>query len=136
MAGGCAQRTGRTLFVPVLVGIAPVNPNEHNAYNDTGLAELLSSYDNVVAWFKGHTHAGNYGFTGGTHFVNFKGMVASDLTVATSSGRVISKHSYLRPKVDGIFIIGVPDEGSLDERNVHLSWEKRHRQAVKTTAPT
>lgn len=65
----------------VLTAHHPIFPiNQHNAYNDTELLELLSSYDNVVAWFNGHNHAGNYGFTGGTHFVNFKGMVDTTTT--------------------------------------------------------
>jgi 3',5'-cyclic AMP phosphodiesterase CpdA len=65
----------------VLSAHHPVFPlNEHNAYNDTELVDLLTSYDNVVAWFNGHNHAGNYGFTGGTHFVNFKGMVDTKIT--------------------------------------------------------
>jgi 3',5'-cyclic AMP phosphodiesterase CpdA len=59
----------------------PIFPlNEHNAYNDTELVDLVSSFDNVVAWFNGHNHAGNYGFTGGTHFINFKGMVDTTVT--------------------------------------------------------
>jgi manganese-dependent ADP-ribose/CDP-alcohol diphosphatase len=65
----------------VLTAHHPVFPiNEHNAYNDTELVDLLSSYENVVAWFNGHNHAGNYGFTGGIHFVNFKGMVDTTVT--------------------------------------------------------
>lgn len=65
----------------VLTAHHPIFPiNEHNAYNDTELVDLLSSYDNVVAWFNGHNHAGNYGFTGGTHFINFKGMVDTTVT--------------------------------------------------------
>ncbi|SDI76145.1 hypothetical protein SAMN04488693_12224 [Arthrobacter subterraneus] len=58
----------------------PVFPlDQHNAYNDAELVDLVSSYDNVVAWLNGHNHAGNYGFTGGTHFITFKGML--DTTV-------------------------------------------------------
>ncbi|UUL75504.1 hypothetical protein NG819_15035 [Pseudarthrobacter sp. Fe7] len=65
----------------VLSAHHPVFPlNEHNAYNDSELVDLVTSYDNVVAWFNGHNHAGNYGFTGGTHFVNFKGMVDTKIT--------------------------------------------------------
>lgn len=58
----------------------PVFPlDQHNAYNDAELVDLVTSYDNVVAWFNGHNHAGNYGFAGGTHFMTFKGML--DTTV-------------------------------------------------------
>ncbi|SDI76012.1 hypothetical protein SAMN04488693_12220 [Arthrobacter subterraneus] len=52
----------------------PVFPlDQHNAYNDAELVDLVSSYDNVVAWLNGHNHAGNYGFTGGTHFIRASG---------------------------------------------------------------
>lgn len=73
-----ARRHGEKV---VLSAHHPVFPlNEHNAYNDTELVDLVTSYDNVVAWFNGHNHAGNYGFTGGTHFVNFKGMLDTTVT--------------------------------------------------------
>lgn len=59
----------------------PIFPlNQHNAYNDGQLVDLVTSYDNVVAWFNGHNHAGNYGFTRGKHFINFKGMVDTTTT--------------------------------------------------------
>lgn len=68
-----ARRQGEKV---VLNSHHPVFPlDQHNAYNDAELVDLVSSYDNVVAWFNGHNHAGNYGFTGGTHFVTFKGML-------------------------------------------------------------
>lgn len=60
----------------VLNAHPPVFPlDQHNAYNDTTLVDLVTSYDNVVAWFNGPNHAGNYGFAGGTHFITFKGML-------------------------------------------------------------
>lgn len=68
-----ARRNGEKV---VLNSHHPVFPlDQHNAYNDAELVDLVSSYDNVVAWLNGHNHAGNYGFTGGTHFVTFKGML-------------------------------------------------------------
>ncbi|MFF4761717.1 metallophosphoesterase [Streptomyces sp. NPDC001292] len=73
-----AHRNGEKVVLNAHHPIYPVN--EHNAYNDTQLIDLVTSYDNVVAWFNGHNHAGNYGFTRGTHFVNFKGMVDTTTT--------------------------------------------------------
>ncbi|MFC7406524.1 metallophosphoesterase [Georgenia alba] len=71
-----ARRRGEPV---VLSSHHPVYPaNEHNAWNDHELVDLVAGFDNVVAWFNGHNHAGNYGFAGGTHFVTFEGMVELD----------------------------------------------------------
>lgn len=63
----------------VLSSHHPIYPkNVHNAWNDDELVDLVTSYDNVVAWFNGHNHHGNYGFTARQHFVTFRGMVERD----------------------------------------------------------
>ena len=57
----------------------PIYPkNVHNAWNDDELVDLVASYDNVISWFNGHNHHGNYGFAHGMHFVTFQGMVELD----------------------------------------------------------
>lgn len=67
----------------------PIYPKDpHNAWNDDELVDLVTSYDNVIAWFNGHNHHGNYGFTGGTHFVTFHGMVELE-TNAYATVRVL-----------------------------------------------
>jgi manganese-dependent ADP-ribose/CDP-alcohol diphosphatase len=82
-----ARRRGEKV---VLNSHHPIYPkNAHNAWNDDELVDLVTSYDNVVAWFNGHNHHGNYGFTGGTHFVTFHGMVELD-TNAYATVRVRS----------------------------------------------
>lgn len=54
----------------------PVYPeNAHNMWDAPRILELLGAHPSVVAWFNGHNHEGNYGVSGNTHFVNFKGMV-------------------------------------------------------------
>lgn len=54
----------------------PVFPdNLHNLLNYEEVLQLLNRYNNVVAWFGGHNHAGNYGRSGLTHFITFRGMV-------------------------------------------------------------
>lgn len=68
----------------------PVYPkNVHNAWNDDTIVELLAGYDNVVAYFNGHNHHGNYGFRDDIHYVTFHGMVELE-TNAYSSIRVHS----------------------------------------------
>ena len=54
----------------------PVAPeNIHNLFNCNTILELLSRYRNVVAWFNGHNHAGNYARVNGIHCLTFRGMV-------------------------------------------------------------
>ncbi len=62
---------------PVIINCHyPVYPaNKHNLWDSERIVDLLTSYDNVLAYFCGHNHAGNYGKKGHVHFVTFKGMV-------------------------------------------------------------
>jgi manganese-dependent ADP-ribose/CDP-alcohol diphosphatase len=57
----------------------PVFPeNVHNLLNSNEVLALLGNYNNVIAWFNGHNHAGNYGNYNMIHFVTFKGMVETE----------------------------------------------------------
>lgn len=57
----------------------PVYPeNVHNLLNYEEVLALLKRYDNVIAWFSGHNHAGNYGNIGPKQFITFRGMVESE----------------------------------------------------------
>jgi len=63
----------------------PVFPaNEHNLWDSEELVELLTAYPNVLAYFCGHNHQGNYGKLAGKHFINLKGMVETPTTTAYS----------------------------------------------------
>ncbi len=54
----------------------PVFPdNVHNLLNYKEVLQVIGKYQNTIAWFNGHNHAGNYGNINSTHFVTFKGMV-------------------------------------------------------------
>ncbi len=54
----------------------PLYPqNSHNMWDAPDIVDLLSAHPSAKAWFCGHNHVGNYGLLGGTHFLNFKGMV-------------------------------------------------------------
>ena len=67
----------------IVLGHYPVYPlNEHNMWDSERIVELITSSDNVVAYFNGHNHMGNYGAIGNKHFVNFKGMVETADTTA------------------------------------------------------
>ncbi len=78
----------------IIMGHYPFYPvNEHNMWDSERIVELITSSDNVVAYFNGHNHAGNYGAIGNKHFVNFKGMVETAdttafATIAVYDGRI------------------------------------------------
>jgi manganese-dependent ADP-ribose/CDP-alcohol diphosphatase len=63
----------------LLVCHFPVVPeNQHNLLNYKEIIPILEKYHNIIAWFNGHNHAGNYGNFNMIHFVTFKGMVETE----------------------------------------------------------
>jgi manganese-dependent ADP-ribose/CDP-alcohol diphosphatase len=57
----------------------PILPNNiHNLLNYKQVLEVIGKYMNIIAWFNGHNHAGNYANLNNTHFVTFKGMVETE----------------------------------------------------------
>jgi manganese-dependent ADP-ribose/CDP-alcohol diphosphatase len=73
----------------VVIGHMPLYPkNEHNAWNDEALVQLLESSGNVVAYFNGHNHEGNYAEKNGISYVNFQGMLETADTNAYSIIRI------------------------------------------------
>lgn len=54
--------------------------NIHNLLNYKEVNSLLMNYKNIIAWFGGHNHAGNYGNFNMIHFVTMKGMVETEFT--------------------------------------------------------
>ncbi|MGF6172381.1 metallophosphoesterase [Ensifer sp. 4252] len=67
----------------VVMGHYPVYPaNAHNMWDSQRIVDLFGRFENVVAYFCGHNHDGNYGLLDGTHFVNIKGMVETPDTTA------------------------------------------------------
>ncbi|RLL41119.1 phosphatase [Oceanobacillus piezotolerans] len=71
--------------------------NEHNVWNDKEVRETLESHNNVVAYFNGHNHVGNYGLHNGIHYVNLKGMVE---TPDTTSYAIVQVYKD-RIEIDG-----------------------------------
>jgi 3',5'-cyclic AMP phosphodiesterase CpdA len=53
--------------------VFPAHPT--NAWDSERIVKLVCDTPNIVAYFNGHNHAGNYGETGGKHFLTFRGMV-------------------------------------------------------------
>jgi hypothetical protein len=67
----------------IVMGHYPIFPaNSANLWDDDRMVQLLTRHPNVVAYFNGHNHKGNYGTLGATHFLNFCGMVDTAETTA------------------------------------------------------
>ncbi|OES45465.1 hypothetical protein BA724_17490 [Domibacillus iocasae] len=82
----------------VVIGHHPVYPaNEHNAWNDADITRELESAGNVVAYFNGHNHAGNYNEKNGIKYVTFQGMLDTPDTNAYSVIQVFKD----RLEIDG-----------------------------------
>ncbi len=75
-----AQAAGERVVVLNHYPVLPDNP--HNLWDSAEIVALLARSTNVVAYFNGHNHAGNYGEAHGIHFVNFRGMVDTPDTSA------------------------------------------------------
>jgi len=67
----------------ILFNHFPVFPdNGSNLWNSREIVELLSSHKHVAAYMNGHIHSGNYAEREGIHYVNFKGMVETEVESA------------------------------------------------------
>ena len=95
---GVLDKAAQTNEKVVVLSHMPVYPaNEHNVWNDDAVIQELEAAGNVVAYFNGHNHAGNYGVKNGIHYVNLKGMVETSDTTSFSIVRVFKD----RLEVDG-----------------------------------
>ena len=68
----------------------------HNLLNSDDVLEILNRYGNIVAWFNGHNHMGNYGNFNMIHFVNFKGMVETETTNSFAVVEVYRNKIWIR----------------------------------------
>ncbi len=100
----------------VIIGHHPVYPaNEHNAWNDSEIMQELESAGNVVAYFNGHNHAGNYGEKNGIKYVNFEGM----LDTPDTNAYAIVKAFKDRLEIDGF--------GRVADRTIDVNpFQKQH----------
>lgn len=71
-----ASKNDEKVFIMCHFPVYPVN--EHNLLNYKDLLTVLEGYNNIIAWFNGHNHAGNYGNFNMIHFVTMKGMVETE----------------------------------------------------------
>jgi manganese-dependent ADP-ribose/CDP-alcohol diphosphatase len=75
----------------------PVVPeNVHNMLNYKEVLPVLEKYRNIVAWFNGHNHAGNYGNFNMIHFITFKGMVETEASNSFAVVEVYRNKLWIR----------------------------------------
>lgn len=61
----------------------PVYPdNVHNLWNSEQVLQVIDRHPQVVAWFNGHNHTGNFADRNGVPFVTMHGMVETAATTA------------------------------------------------------
>lgn len=72
------EASGKNEKVFLICHFPVVPENIHNLLNYKEVLPVLEKYQNIVAWFNGHNHAGNYGNFNMIHFVTFKGMVETE----------------------------------------------------------
>jgi manganese-dependent ADP-ribose/CDP-alcohol diphosphatase len=75
----------------------PVIPeNVHNLLNYKDVLQILEKHQNIIAWFNGHNHEGNYGNFNMIHFITFKGMVETDSTNSFALVEVYKNKIWIR----------------------------------------
>jgi manganese-dependent ADP-ribose/CDP-alcohol diphosphatase len=74
----------------------PVYPDDiHNLLNYNDIIQVISNYHNIIAWFAGHNHSGNYSNFNMIHFVTLKGMVETEKSNSYSVVRVYENKVWI-----------------------------------------
>jgi manganese-dependent ADP-ribose/CDP-alcohol diphosphatase len=90
------EATGKNEKVFIICHFPVVPENEHNLLNYKDVLPVLEKYQNIIAWFNGHNHAGNYGNFNMIHFVTFKGMVETETTNSFALVEVYNNKLWIR----------------------------------------
>ena len=70
--------------------------NAHNLLNYREILSILEEHDNILAWFNGHNHQGNYGSLNKIHFITLKGMVETETTGSYATVEIYSNMIYIK----------------------------------------
>jgi 3',5'-cyclic AMP phosphodiesterase CpdA len=70
--------------------------NQHNLLNYNEVLTLLEKYNNIIVWFNGHNHAGNYGNFNLIHFVTLRGMVETEANTSYAEVEIYSNKLWIR----------------------------------------
>jgi manganese-dependent ADP-ribose/CDP-alcohol diphosphatase len=90
------EATGKNEKVFLICHFPVVPDNVHNLLNYKEVFPILEKYQNIIAWFNGHNHAGNYGNFNMIHFVTFKGMVETDTNNSFALVEVYKNKIWIR----------------------------------------
>lgn len=71
-----ASASSEKVFIFCHYPVWPVN--EHNLLNYRDVLSILEKHHNILAWFNGHNHSGNYGNFNLIHFVTLRAMVETE----------------------------------------------------------
>jgi manganese-dependent ADP-ribose/CDP-alcohol diphosphatase len=71
-----AVKNDEKVFIMCHFPVWPVDI--HNLLNYNDVLTILEKYNNIIAWFNGHNHSGNYGNFNMIHFITMKGMVETE----------------------------------------------------------
>jgi manganese-dependent ADP-ribose/CDP-alcohol diphosphatase len=75
----------------------PVWPeNQHNLLNYREVLALLEKYNNIIAWFSGHNHAGNYGNFNLIHFITLRGMVETEANTSFAEVEIYRNKIWIK----------------------------------------
>lgn len=92
-----ARAMGQGVFIFSHHPVAP--EGAHTLYNRQEMLDIVSGYDNIIAWFGGHKHEGDYGYYSDIHFVTLKAVVE---TADTNSRALVEVYdNYLLIKGRG-----------------------------------
>lgn len=89
-----ASRNNEKVFIMCHFPVYP--ENLHNLLNYKDVNAILERYHNVIAFFSGHNHAGNYGNFNMIHFVTLKGMVETENTGSFSLVEVYHNKIWIK----------------------------------------
>ncbi len=89
-----ARSKNEKVFVFSHHNIVPFD--KHNIYNRDEILNALSGFDNIIAWFSGHDHNGNYGNLNKIHFVTMKGMVETGDSNAWSVVEIYNNRIWIK----------------------------------------
>jgi manganese-dependent ADP-ribose/CDP-alcohol diphosphatase len=90
------EATGKNEKVFLICHFPVVPDNVHNLLNYKEVLPILEKYQNIISWFNGHNHAGNYGNFNMTHFITFKGMVETDASNSFALVEVYKNKIWIR----------------------------------------
>lgn len=72
-----ATQNNESVFIFCHFSVWP--ENEHNLLNYKNVLPILKKHNNIIAWFNGHNHLGNYGNFNMIHFITMRGMVETEV---------------------------------------------------------